>query len=273
MISTFGISIMASNTATRFTCKYESCPLLGAGNYTEWSLNVWMLLRGAHALSIVDGTEPVPAAAVALRDYDKPKDTAALLLWNSLTPAAQQLVAATEEPHGMWTALKDRLDITMNNVAAARIRRHFNVEHWNDGDTLSSWYSRLLSYQNRLTGSQWEVSNKENAMILLMGLPSNWSTVREQIMSSQPQLELWSVIGALESNSKIVAQNTMHVNTANGTGNTEALISIVGIQEKPNQRRGNCNNRDNDNRECYNCGRKGHIARNCSQWERDHSHK
>jgi hypothetical protein len=116
---------------TRFTSKYGSCPLLGPGNYTEWSLNVRILLRGAHALGIVDGSEPAPASTTTTigKDYVKRKDTAITLLWNSLTPAAQELVAMnSEEPYEMWNILKDRLDVTINKVAAARIREQFNIK-------------------------------------------------------------------------------------------------------------------------------------------------
>src|ERR1700741_3160167 len=223
---------MALHTPTnRFTCKYGSCPLLGSSNYAEWNLSVQMLLRGAHALGLVDRTEAAPTSgANALRNYAKGKETAVSLLWNTLTPSTQQVVAITAEPNEMWTILKQRLDVTLNTITAARIRWQFNVEKWTEKDTISSWYFRLLTYQNKLNGSKRALSDEDLAMTLLMGLPSNLSTVRQKIIDSQPDLNLDSVINALESNIDVVAQGA--VRTANGTGNTEALIALQGLQEK-----------------------------------------
>jgi len=68
-------------------------------------------------------------------------------------------------------------------------------------------------------------------MNLLMGLPTHWSTAREQVISAHPQLELGSVIAALENRKDLISPPITA--SASGTGNTEALISTEGLQEKP----------------------------------------
>ena len=126
-----------------------------------------MLLLGAHGLNIVLGTEREPAPGTNVNpstryiDYNKRKDTAASLIWGSLASSARQIVNTVNrrDPYAVWNVLKDRFDLRTNNIAAARIKRQFNLEKWNDKDTLSTWYGRFLSYQTKLQGSAKAIDN------------------------------------------------------------------------------------------------------------------
>jgi hypothetical protein len=114
-------------------------------------------------------------------------------------------------------------------------------------------------------------------MMLLDGLPSHWDTAKHQIMGAYPQLELGSVINALESRAELVSPPK--ATSSSGSGNTEALISTPGLKENPYRRNGNSNGRGrsrrnnggrhgNDNKvkkpvNCFYCGRRGHIEKEC----------
>jgi hypothetical protein len=308
---------MTSPTSSIFTCKYGSSPLLGESNYTEWATHMRVLLIGADVFDIVNGSEPPPAAPTTttetrrrpgprprlhdvpdvsrltlqeptsqeLRAYNKRRNLAISLIWSSLSSTAKGLVTKElEDPQRMWTILMERKNTALNDVAAANIREQFNLEKWkNSVDTLSSWYSRLLGYQDRLTGTRGEVRDWDIAMKLLNGLPPHWDTAKHQIMGMYPQLELGNVISALESRAELVSPPT--ATSSSGSGNTEALISTPGLKEKPYQRNGNGNGRrnyrgrqrynnnrkhDNDDKvskkravSCYYCGRRGHIEQEC----------
>jgi len=151
-----------------------------------------------------------------------------------------------EDPQRMWTVLMERKNTALNDVAAANIREQFNLEKWkNSVDTLSSWYSRLLGYQDRLTGTRGEVRDWDIAMKLLNGLPPHWDTAKHQIMGMYPQLELGNVISALESRAEVVSPPTAI--SSSGSGNTEALISTPGFKEKSYRCNGNGNSNGNGN--------------------------
>src|SRR3954471_19700228 len=105
-------------------------------------------------------------------------------------------------------------------------------------------------------------------------------------MATQQELDLGNVISTLESNNEIVNAASTANTTANGTGNTDALIATEGLREKPFQRKGNGNgsgngngkgkNKDkrwnNDNKvkknnknttTCDYCGRNNHDEKEC----------
>jgi hypothetical protein len=234
-----------------------------------------IMLMGANVFSIVDGSEPPPSTTVAdatatttrrcpgprprlhdvpdilrltleehtaqelrLQAYNKRKNLATTLIWNSLSETTQELVAEELDPQRMWSILKERKNTALNDVAVANIREQFNLEKWKDGsNTLSTWYSRLLTYRARLAGSRGEVRDWDIAMKLLNGLPPYWDTAKHQIMGMYPQLELGSVISALESHAELMSPPK--ATSSSGSGNTEALISTPGFKENPYRRNGN----------------------------------
>jgi len=266
-------SVTSSSTATTLSTRYGSCTkLVDSSNYREWRKDIKMILKGAHVFRMVDNDDPEPPAgpahnrAHAWLQWQQRKETASALLWSSLASTARSLVETCDEdePHEIWTELQRRLDRARNNnVAAARVRNNFDMESWKEGvDTLSSWYGRLISYQGKVAGTTWGISNEHIAMKLLMGLPGKWATIREQIMGSNQELELGDVIAALESNADVVAAATSV--SASGTGNTEALISLQGLKEKPYQHNGNGNGggrgRGRGNGRGNYHGRQGHGA-------------
>ena len=77
----------STSSTGRYTCgKYGSAPFLGDDNYTEWLLNMKMMLLGLNVFDIVDGSEPAPPAAAraAQQKYLERKRLAASIIWNSL---------------------------------------------------------------------------------------------------------------------------------------------------------------------------------------------
>src|SRR5215208_184283 len=114
---------------TRFTYKHGSAPYLGENNYNEWSIDMEMMLSGANVFDIVDGSEPPPpatAGASRQNEYLKRERLAASLIWASLTSTARQLISAQrQDPEAMWNTLKERLNVALNDVSAARIRDQF----------------------------------------------------------------------------------------------------------------------------------------------------
>jgi len=78
-----------TSSTGRYTCgKHGSAPLLGDDNYTEWLLDIKMILFGLNVFDIVDGSEQAPSAPAARQKYVERKRQAASIIWNSLSPSA-----------------------------------------------------------------------------------------------------------------------------------------------------------------------------------------
>ena len=191
-------------STSRYTSKHGSCPYLGEDNYSEWRVHMRVMLRGISTFEIVEGSEHKPPAPSLTtrsaadrytdserKDYFKRRGLAAMLIWNSLKAPAQSLVVReNDDPQAMWNTLRERLDVTMNDVSALRIRRQFNIEKYKENDSLTTWYGRLIDYQHRLIGSEWEISNNDIIMTLLEGLPENWRNIKEQVINTRPRMSL-----------------------------------------------------------------------------------
>ena len=115
-------------------------------------------LIGVEAWTIVNGTElepDVPAGAAqrnreTFERYQKRSNKAVSLIYGSVTPAIQSYINGLTDPRKMWVTLTNRMDIAQNEAGSAFIRRKFHNEIYGPGDTLTSYISRILSYQERL---------------------------------------------------------------------------------------------------------------------------
>ena len=62
---------------------------------------------------------------------------------------------------------------------------------WNSDETLQSWISRIGEYRNQLKGTDHAISDTDLVMMLLMGLPTEWSTTRENIFNLPKEQQTW----------------------------------------------------------------------------------
>ena len=243
------------------------------------------ILLGANVLKQVQGTEAPPTGntgSAATKKYEENRGLALSLLWNSLGTSAQQAVESyllNEDPHGMWTTLQTIFDLGTNTIAAARLREQFEEEKWRTDDMVNSWYGRITSYQNNLANTEYAITDKQVALKLVMKLPSHWSTIKETIFNTIPDLDLRKVLSTLQYNAGIVK----NPHSEDTSAQTRALSTRAdrrggrNTSEDRNHRsgsrtggRGEVRKSDRNQREknrtniqCYYCAKHGHVKKDC----------
>ena len=108
------------------------------------------------------------------------------------------------------------------------------------------------------------------AMFLLVTLPESWDTFRTAISNSVPADEMTS--SNVES-----SLLTEEINQKNNVGSkSSSAMAVRGRsmdRQKSNRGKSRSKSRGGTSKkdvECYYCGKKGHIKKDCYKWKRDH---
>jgi hypothetical protein len=217
MSSSGSASFTEVNGIQYYTNKYGRCVRLTAVNYTKWKAQVSVLLHGGNQFGIVMGTEAEPEGPNSTnrsydiyKSYQDRKRDAVTMLYNSLSDNVQPRFEShvfTQNPATFWTAIKTQMNIGQNSISSATLLGQFHKEEWkSDGaETLQSWITRINDYRNRLDGSRHPLSETDAVIKLLMGLPSQWSTTRENILDQAEYNQSWDqVVQTLQAKEVIV---------------------------------------------------------------------
>ena len=193
-----------------FSHRYGRCVRLTTTNFLKWDDEVTGLLITADQFGIVTGTEAEPEAPSIgdkfstvdkhkyelWKNYQERKREAVSILYHSLSNHVQPRFIAyfrdqERNPHEFWKAIRSQMNIGQNHLSSATLRRQFNKMEWNSDETLQSWISRIGEYRNQLKGTDHAISDADLVMTLLMGLPTEWSTTRENIFNLPKEQQTW----------------------------------------------------------------------------------
>ena len=233
--------------------------LLGANNWMPWKRRILAVLRDQNLEEYIEenATPPVPA------DIAKPTDEEKGLMktWKQGDARARTrielAIGDTEMIHisgantarQMWEQLKmvkesrGRLGILATRRALYRATA---ADDFNMVDHISNL--RKLQEELHLMGSM--VTDEDFVMILITSLPEAWDNYTSAYLGSsgnKPELRSHEIIA-------ILLDEDRRRNERSGTGTSgEAALQAKGKGKK----------RDNSDKKCYNCKKKGHLQEDC----------
>ena len=137
-----------------------------------------------------------------------------------------------------------------------------------EGTTMSNHLNEFHTIFSQLIAQEISFSNSMKAMFLLITLPNNWDTFRTALSNfvSPKGLSSANVEGSL------LTEEINRKNNDKSKGNS----ALVVRERNPNkEKKGKCNQSRSKSRgpksksdiECYKCGKKGHMKRDCPQWK------
>ncbi|KAF8702232.1 hypothetical protein RHS03_06389, partial [Rhizoctonia solani] len=222
-------------------------PKLDGNNYHDWAFDIKMIAMRAGTWDVLTGVQKPPKDGGG--DWEKLDRDAYTMIGLSVGRSEMVHVRDCKTAHQAWTALEE---IYARSSRANRIalRQKMNMVSLVDDD-VQDYVAQISDLAARLRASGVNISDEEEADILIMNLPSTWNHVASSLMIRPGVLTVKDVATVLRE--ELVRRE----HEKNG-GRIAAFAARSTTGQKNRNQAPSV-----DRRECYRCRKRGHIAANC----------
>ncbi|XP_063945111.1 uncharacterized protein LOC135151238 [Daucus carota subsp. sativus] len=233
--------------------------LEGVKNYLSWSRRVKLILEAKDLEHYIEEScqEPTDKTSAAWKVWKTSNSLVVAWMTGSLSPPIAGMVEGIRSAAEIWNILAKQFSGSGNMMIVMDIQD--KIDAMKQGEKNIAEYStelkRLwseLDYYDPLTITHSESATIANTWVerrrvihLMKGLNPEFETRRAMICHQSPLPRLEDVIAALSQE-----ESRMKVMTTGGNSSAPVRSAMVAPVI--------------DDRECYNCGRKGHISWNCT---------
>ena len=226
--------------------KIVSVVPLKNSNYATWKLQCQMALMKEDLWSIVNETETPPAedaTAATIAKYRTRKDRALATIVLSIDPSLLYLIGDPKEPVEVWKKLKSQFQKkTWANKLL--LRRKLHSLHLK-GESVQEHIKKITEIFNKLAAIEAPMDEEDRVVQLLASLSESYDTL----------------VTALEANEKVPSMETVierllyeERKAKARQAETEIEREALTVKSKVKWKRGI---------RCHNCGKLGHIQKDC----------
>ena len=199
----------------------------------------------------VNPTKPTPEEMKAIEIWKEGDYRAQSRIELSIGDAEMIHIMGASTASQMWKQLS-LVKENRGEMGALMARRTFYRYDGEEGVTIVEHVSKLREMQEELHLMECLVEDKEFGMVLLMSLPGSWDVFTSSFVGSKAK-------GALPTSHEIIAILLEEERRrTKRTGNPQD-IAMHGRFAKGERKK---NSSDSD-KECFNCHKKGHMAKDC----------
>ena len=222
---------------------------LDVDNYATWSIRMRALLISKGLWAAVTADTP---------DADKDQKALAQIILH-VKDHHLMTVGKCETAKIAWETLKTTYE-AKTNARRLLLRRELTQLKMGASEPLTVYAARAKDLQTQLTAAGDEVKDQEVALQYLAGLPPAYGMISTVLVSGDRDLKIDEMLPKLLPVEQQAAQLERP--------------SEAALFAKPNSGFGGKNrskggfSKPKEDRECFFCGRKGHIKKDCIKWKR-----
>jgi hypothetical protein len=247
-------------------------PILTKDNYNLWKLEISAILDSKDCLTIVNGTEPKPLIGINgntgehVRNWERSDAVARTIIGRSLDKDHWGYIQGKKTAKEWWDTIKEVRERREETDLLIASTEFYNLQ-WKPDQDVTAFLTEVKHLRNLL--SEMGVTFKEVTVIakVLQSLPPEYENFRQSWrLFSKPGStieDLYRELRAIE-----IEKRNSTLQTYKG----EAFLS-----KEPESRRTQRDkflgktkeSQDKENRECWYCGKKGHLKADCRKKNRE----
>lgn len=221
-------------------------PLVGE-NYATWKLQCQMALMRDGLWGLVDGTEVEPDTLPMQVKYRERKNKALGTIVLTIGTQLHYLLGTPTDPREVWTLLEGQFQKkSWPNVL--ELRRKLHLIKLAEGGSVQGHIKEMTEILDELSIVDEPVKKKDRVLYLLASLPDAYSMLVTALEASVDVPEM-----ALVTERLLHEEKKMKARTTEKEGKAEEEALASRDARGPPR--------------CYQCGKIGHIRRNCRVWE------
>lgn len=228
-----------------------SITALKGSNYATWKVQIKMLLIKEDLYGFIDGTLSEPADAAAATKFKIRKDKALATIVLSIDPKLLYIIGDPTEPKTVW----DKLQSTFQRKTWANklsLRRRMYSMKLSDGGSLQDHLKSFIEIFDELAVVGDALSEEDKVINLLASLPESFST----LVTAFETLETAPIF-------EVITERLLHTDNKLKM-KLEVQTAMVSTSTKKTFGK---------KVSCYECGKIGHIRKNCYIFIRKNKNK
>ncbi|PKI42605.1 hypothetical protein CRG98_037018 [Punica granatum] len=272
-------SVYAVNPSNYTGVSLINCKLNGS-NYLTWSRAMMTALTAKNKVGMVDGSVPKPQEGGLNRaQWDMCNALVISWIFNTLDPELQSSVACATVAQNLWKDLRERYS-QGNETRINQLKAEIGSLK-QEGMTVPRYYSWLKALWDELdnyldiptctcSASKMYTAQREREKIhqFLMGLGSEFNTVKSNILSHEPAHTLNKVLSMIlheeRQNLVVLSHETTAPDGAAFLGRaTGPKMEMQGGENQTYRGHDGSRGETNATKTCYHYGRHGHIKSAC----------
>ena len=226
-------------------------PLNGT-NYSTWKIQCRMALMKDGLWSFVDGTEIVPPQAEAERysKYVAKKNRALAIVVLSIEPSLLYLLGDPQDPVVVWDKLSAQFQKkTWANKLA--LRRKLYSLRLKESQSVQQHIKEMTEVFEELSIVGDPIKEEDRVVHLLASLPSTFDVLVTALEASED-------VPKMEVVTERLLREEIKLKEKEACGGTTHDMKALTSKQRPRKKGPICNN----------CGKVGHIKRNCYELQR-----
>ena len=221
-------------------------------NYATWRVQMKMSLIRDDLFNIVNGTEVSPTEVSAQIKFNRRRDRALAMIVLSIEPKLLYLIGDPTDPHVVWDKLSSIFQAKSWSNKLRLKRSLYNLRLEPTGN-LQEHLKHLIEIFDELAVIGEPIKDEDRVICLLASLPETFSTLVTALEASE-NVPSWDCVveRLLHQNNKNVEKEDCSENKSFFTKRNNSAPN------RPNHKMNKVN--------CHECGKMGHIRKNCYKY-------
>ena len=229
-------------------------------NFHLWKFKMQMVLEDKDIWGIVSGEEVEPAGEgtteASVQKFRKRARKALATICLSISDSQLSLVRSANTAGEARSKLENHYEVkSLANKLFLR-KRYFTAT-MSENDTMMEHINKMRSLAEQMASVGAQVSEEDQVATLLCSLPDSYNNLIVALESRADQLTLEFIIARLlhEERKRSEVSSDLGIAMEKALVTTKEMSRVAGHQVKSINKKG----------KCYNCGLKGHWARDCKK--------
>ena len=240
---------------------------LDGTNFPFWKEQIYNVLVQKKQVKPIKlmGVKP---EAMGREDWEDLDELARSTIMLTLSKSVYFNVKDTKTSHELWEKLCDLYEQKSAASQVYWLKQLVDLK-MKEGTAMSNHLNEFNTIFSNLSAQEIEFSDSVKALFLLITLPESWDTFRTAISNSAPPG------GLTEANvsSSLLTEEVNRKNLDNSHGDNALVVRGRSNDKGKSQDRGRSKSKSSrrnvKDMECYNCGKKGHLKKDCRSAKKD----